>query len=203
MLCPGGQLLRNPTEDALARCIGMVGPIDPDRLFDVVVVGAGPAGLATAVYAGVGGAVGAGARLPRVRRPGGRFGADRELSRLPDRHFRHGADGAGLQPGAEIRRRDGHPRRSGGARMRQRSAAGCTLANGERSRRAPWSSRPAPATGGSTSTGSKSSKARRSITGPRRSRRSCARAGGRTGRRRQFGGPGGGVPRRPGRAASR
>src|SRR3546814_19142147 len=30
----------------------MVGPIAPIRLFDVVVVGAGPAGLATAVYAG-------------------------------------------------------------------------------------------------------------------------------------------------------
>jgi thioredoxin reductase (NADPH) len=52
VLCPGGQLLRNPTEGALARCIGLVGPIDPDRLFDVVVIGAGPAGLATAVYAG-------------------------------------------------------------------------------------------------------------------------------------------------------
>ncbi len=52
VLCPGGQLLRNPPEGALARCIGLVGPIDPDRLFDVVVVGAGPAGLATAVYAG-------------------------------------------------------------------------------------------------------------------------------------------------------
>ena len=52
MLCPGGQLLRNPSENALARCIGLVGPIDPDRLFDVVVIGAGPAGLATAVYAG-------------------------------------------------------------------------------------------------------------------------------------------------------
>ena len=52
VLCPGGQLLRNPTENALARCIGLVGPIDPDRIFDVVVVGAGPAGLATSVYAG-------------------------------------------------------------------------------------------------------------------------------------------------------
>jgi len=52
VLCPGGQLLRNPPEGALARCIGLVGPIDPDRVFDVVVVGAGPAGLATAVYAG-------------------------------------------------------------------------------------------------------------------------------------------------------
>ncbi|MDB5692827.1 MAG: cyclic nucleotide-binding protein, partial [Alphaproteobacteria bacterium] len=51
VLCPGGQLLRNPTEGALARCLGLVGDIDPDRLFDVAVIGAGPAGLATAVYA--------------------------------------------------------------------------------------------------------------------------------------------------------
>ncbi len=29
----------------------MVGPIDPDRLYDVAIVGAGPAGLATSVYA--------------------------------------------------------------------------------------------------------------------------------------------------------
>ena len=51
VLCPGGQLLRNPSETELARCIGLVGPIDPDRVYDVVVVGAGPAGLAAAVYA--------------------------------------------------------------------------------------------------------------------------------------------------------
>ena len=52
VLCPGGQLLRNPGEVELARCIGLVGPIDSSRTFDVAVVGAGPAGLATAVYAG-------------------------------------------------------------------------------------------------------------------------------------------------------
>src|SRR5262245_1439205 len=51
VLCPGGQLLRNPGEDELARCIGLVRPIDPDRLYDVAIVGAGPAGLAAAVYA--------------------------------------------------------------------------------------------------------------------------------------------------------
>ena len=51
VLCPGGQLLRNPSEDQLARCLGLVGPIDPDRIFDVAIVGTGPAGLATAVYA--------------------------------------------------------------------------------------------------------------------------------------------------------
>jgi thioredoxin reductase (NADPH) len=52
VLCATGQLLRNPSEDQLARCVGLVGPIDADRLYDVVVIGAGPAGLATSVYAG-------------------------------------------------------------------------------------------------------------------------------------------------------
>ena len=82
VLCPDGQLLRNPSEGELARCIGLVGPIDPDKVYDVAIVGAGPAGLAAAVYAGIRRAVGAGARLPRLRRPGRRLGADRELSRL-------------------------------------------------------------------------------------------------------------------------
>jgi thioredoxin reductase (NADPH) len=51
VLCPGGQLLRNPSEDQLARCVGLVGKLDQSRLFDVVVIGAGPSGLATSVYA--------------------------------------------------------------------------------------------------------------------------------------------------------
>jgi thioredoxin reductase (NADPH) len=51
VLCPGGQMLHNPGEGELARCLGLVRPIDPDRVYDVVVIGAGPAGLATAVYA--------------------------------------------------------------------------------------------------------------------------------------------------------
>ena len=51
VVCPGGQVLRNPTETELARCIGLVSPVDPSRIYDVAVVGAGPAGLATAVYA--------------------------------------------------------------------------------------------------------------------------------------------------------
>jgi thioredoxin reductase (NADPH) len=51
VLCPGGQLLRNPSERELARCMGLVGALDPDKVYDVAVVGAGPAGMATAVYA--------------------------------------------------------------------------------------------------------------------------------------------------------
>jgi len=44
-------LLRNPIESALARCLGLVSAIDPDRVYDVAIVGAGPAGLAASVYA--------------------------------------------------------------------------------------------------------------------------------------------------------
>ena len=51
VLCPGGQILRNPSESELARCIGLLRPIDPDMVYDTVIVGAGPAGLAAAVYA--------------------------------------------------------------------------------------------------------------------------------------------------------
>ena len=51
VLCPTGELLRNPSENQLARCIGMVHALDPDKIFDVAIVGAGPAGLAAAVYA--------------------------------------------------------------------------------------------------------------------------------------------------------
>ena len=51
VLCPGGQLLRNPSEDQIGRCVGLVGPIDGRKLYDVVIIGAGPAGLATSVYA--------------------------------------------------------------------------------------------------------------------------------------------------------
>ena len=51
VLCPGGQLLRNPGEGELARRIGMTSSLDPSRLYDVAIVGAGPAGLAAAVYA--------------------------------------------------------------------------------------------------------------------------------------------------------
>ena len=51
VLCPNGELLRNPSENELARCIGLVRPIDPTKVYDVAIVGAGPAGLAAAVYA--------------------------------------------------------------------------------------------------------------------------------------------------------
>jgi thioredoxin reductase (NADPH) len=50
-VCPNGSVLKNPSETELARCLGMVRRDAADRTFDVGVVVAGPAGLATAVYA--------------------------------------------------------------------------------------------------------------------------------------------------------
>ena len=50
VLCPNGRMLRNPSEVELARCLGLVRAIDATRVYDLAIVGAGPAGLAAAVY---------------------------------------------------------------------------------------------------------------------------------------------------------
>lgn len=51
VVCPDGTVLRNPSETELAMAMGMIGHHGPEKLYDVAVVGSGPAGLATAVYA--------------------------------------------------------------------------------------------------------------------------------------------------------
>ena len=51
VVCPSGSILRRPREEELAACLGLTSHLDPDMLHDVAIVGAGPAGLAAAVYA--------------------------------------------------------------------------------------------------------------------------------------------------------
>src|SRR5215475_1824547 len=51
VVCPDGTVLKNPSETSLALALGMIGIHAHDKLYDVAVVGSGPAGLATAVYA--------------------------------------------------------------------------------------------------------------------------------------------------------
>jgi thioredoxin reductase (NADPH) len=51
MLCPNGTVLKRPTDAQAATCLGITPELDPEKVYDVAVVGAGPAGLATAVYA--------------------------------------------------------------------------------------------------------------------------------------------------------
>jgi thioredoxin reductase (NADPH) len=51
MICPDGTVLKRPTNAQAGVCLGITPELDPSAIYDVAVVGAGPAGLATAVYA--------------------------------------------------------------------------------------------------------------------------------------------------------
>jgi thioredoxin reductase (NADPH) len=51
LICRGAVVLRNPTNQEIASCLGFNENIDPTHVRDVVIIGAGPAGLAAAVYA--------------------------------------------------------------------------------------------------------------------------------------------------------
>ena len=50
VICRGTTVLRNPSNQELADCLGFNDAIDETQLRDVVVIGAGPSGLAAAVY---------------------------------------------------------------------------------------------------------------------------------------------------------
>jgi thioredoxin reductase (NADPH) len=52
MITPNGMVLKRPTEAEAGAILGITPELDPEKIYDVVVVGAGPAGLAAAVYAG-------------------------------------------------------------------------------------------------------------------------------------------------------
>ncbi|QGZ41698.1 thioredoxin reductase (NADPH) [Pseudoduganella flava] len=52
VVCPDGSVKKNPSNADMGRCLGLLPDLDEDKVWDVIVVGAGPAGLATAVYAG-------------------------------------------------------------------------------------------------------------------------------------------------------
>ena len=51
VVTPDHEVFRNPTNAELADALGLTEALDAARIYDVAVVGAGPAGLATAVYA--------------------------------------------------------------------------------------------------------------------------------------------------------
>jgi thioredoxin reductase (NADPH) len=51
VICRGESVLRNPTNQEIADCLGFNDAIDETQIRDLLVIGAGPAGLAAAVYA--------------------------------------------------------------------------------------------------------------------------------------------------------
>lgn len=50
LICRGDAVLRNPSNQRIAECLGLNQAIDPAQMHDVVIVGAGPAGLSATVY---------------------------------------------------------------------------------------------------------------------------------------------------------
>jgi thioredoxin reductase (NADPH) len=50
LICRGELVLRNPTNAEAAECFGLNAGIDEGEVYDLIVVGAGPSGLAAAVY---------------------------------------------------------------------------------------------------------------------------------------------------------
>lgn len=75
MLCHG-HLLKTPTNHEIAECLGFNDAIDQAHLRDVVIVGAGPAGLAAAVY---GASEGLDVLVVESNSPGGQAGSSSKI----------------------------------------------------------------------------------------------------------------------------
>jgi thioredoxin reductase (NADPH) len=76
VICSGKSVLRNPTNQRLAECLGFAGRTDQYRIHDVAIVGGGPAGLAAAVYAA---SEGLDAVVIESEFPGGQAGASSKI----------------------------------------------------------------------------------------------------------------------------
>jgi len=76
VICRGELVLRNPTNQELAACLGFNDTIDQEQVRDVVIVGAGPSGLAAAVYAA---SEGLGVLVIESNYPGGQAGSSSRI----------------------------------------------------------------------------------------------------------------------------
>jgi thioredoxin reductase (NADPH) len=76
VFCPNGYVLRAPDEAQLASCLGLVPTFEPSHIYDVAIVGAGPAGLAASVYAAT---EGLSVAVFDQRAPGGQAGASSRI----------------------------------------------------------------------------------------------------------------------------
>jgi thioredoxin reductase (NADPH) len=76
VICRGVRMLKNPSNEQLADCLGYTTVLEPTTIRDVVVVGAGPAGLAAAVY---GGSEGLDVLVLETIAPGGQAGSSSKI----------------------------------------------------------------------------------------------------------------------------
>src|SRR6201993_504843 len=76
VICRSETVLRNPTDAEIANCLGFNEAVDPAQIHDVVIVGAGPAGLAAAVY---GASEGLDVLVLETHAPGGQAGSSSRI----------------------------------------------------------------------------------------------------------------------------
>jgi thioredoxin reductase (NADPH) len=76
LICRGEVVLRSPTNQQIADCLGFNEAIDQTQIRDVVIVGAGPAGLAAAVYAA---SEGLDVLVVETNSPGGQAGSSSKI----------------------------------------------------------------------------------------------------------------------------
>jgi thioredoxin reductase (NADPH) len=76
VICHGESVLRNPSNHELAVCIGLNPAVDDSKVHDLLIVGAGPAGLAAAVYAA---SEGLDVRVVEMMAPGGQAGTSSRI----------------------------------------------------------------------------------------------------------------------------
>lgn len=76
VVCPNGAVLYNPDVEQLASCLGLTPDFDPAKMYDVAIIGAGPAGLAAAVYAA---SDGLSVAVFDCRAPGGQAGTSARI----------------------------------------------------------------------------------------------------------------------------
>jgi thioredoxin reductase (NADPH) len=76
VICRGSAVLKNPTNRQVADCLGFNEEIDQARVSDLVIVGAGPAGLAAAVY---GASEGLNVLVLESNLPGGQAGSSSRI----------------------------------------------------------------------------------------------------------------------------
>jgi len=76
VVCNGRTVLRNPTTQQLADCLGYGANVDSTLVRDVIIVGAGPSGLAAAVYAA---SEGLDAVVIETESPGGQAGSSSKI----------------------------------------------------------------------------------------------------------------------------